>query len=324
MKKIYFLAATALTLTAVQAQTSKSFLKPNTTTIQKASLLHSKSSNIRFEQAPDFENAIISMVNLSNEIFAADDFKISTKTNVDKFIFYGFQDYDDFDENYRGLKLYLFEDNNGKPAGIPSNAAGAVAVIDINEESSAGTVERLEEGIFTITVDVTKALGSTLALDADKKYWVAFAPNVYLYDEYGADPYETFYWSTGAGQFEEPVLIDEGDLFGAGATTWSTISSLTGDPFEGLAFTITGETALGTGEVYSNVKPVMATQQGDLLHIFTKNDKLKSADIYATDGKKVASGTVDKLNIGQLPKGVYILNVTLASGKTESTKFIKR
>ncbi|HAV03258.1 MAG TPA: hypothetical protein DCW95_08815 [Chryseobacterium sp.] len=317
MKKIYLLAATALTLSFANAQESLSAVSNTVKTVNV-----SKPGAILYEQEQTGTNGIVSDIISSGEfVMAADDFTLTSAVTAKKFYFIGFQNDANLPDITQGASMYIYSDANGNPSGIPGTAAPTIAKVELMM-GEPGINIIADSSYFIFEVDLEAALGSGLSIEANKKYWVTFAPKIDLEDYIGASRWN---WSVGTLNGSKAKLVDPYNAFGAGATNWTNISALTNNPaFDGLAFAIHGDVGLGTQELYSTIKPVIATQQGDLLHIFTQNDKLKSADIYATDGKKVASGTVDKLNIGQLPKGVYILNVTLASGKTESTKFIKR
>ncbi len=253
-------------------------------------------------------------------IYLADDFEILETAKINKIKTVGFttkQPFTTLLNATTAVTMHIFKDANGAPATIPANAYKTITL----PKGATGLTLTANGQLYEMSIDLAAA-GIDLTLEGKTRYWFSVAPTTNLQEDIR---YAWFKATDNkfAGQVQ---LIDPDDLFEDNLTTWTPIDDILTNPWGdfGLAFTITGDTALGTSELYSSVKPVMATQQGDLLHIFTKNDKLKSADIYANDGKKVASGTADKLNIGQLPKGVYILNVTLSSGKTESTKFIKR
>ena len=253
---------------------------------------------------------------------AADDFVLSGDAGVKTFSFLGFQNAATISTLNRGLLLYIYADNAGKPAGIPGDANPYIAKIDLTEASTAFTITTPATGYFAYNIDVVEALGSALQLTANTKYWVAFAPKLNLTDYVSSQRWN---WSVGAVNSEFAKLVDPANAFGAGATNWTNISALTSDAlFNGLAFSIEGDNNLGTTESYSTVRDIMVTQAADELYIFTKNEKLKSAVIYSADGKIVLKGSSDKINIAGLAKGIYIVNVTTASGKTVSTKFLKK
>lgn len=327
MKNIYVLGA-MLAMTFSHAQSKKSFNKQNKNQTPKAFVSNLKASEVKFNQTPTFSNGIISQVDQDDyQIFSADDFKLTEKTKIDKFVFYGSQSYDDLPDYYLGLKMYIFNDNNGVPAGKPSDLATAVAVIDIDENNSSATVTGADTE-FTFEVNVSQALGHDLILEANKKYWVAFAPKVELGDDFGADQDETFYWSEGAaGQLSPAMLIDEDDLFEAGATSWSSISSLIGEAFSGLAFTITGDSALGTQEVYSNLKNVSIYPNPtvDVINLRSnKKNNITKAEIFDMNGKLVINSTKTAINVEALPKGVYVVKVYSGDEVIETTKIIKK
>ncbi|UQB67187.1 VPS10 domain-containing protein [Epilithonimonas zeae] len=59
-------------------------------------------------------------------------------------------------------------------------------------------------------------------------------------------------------------------------------------------------------------------------YITISNDKVKEAVIVDFAGKTVLKSTLKTLDLTNLPKGVYILNVTLENGKSISKKIIKK
>lgn len=326
MNKLYFLGA-ILALTFSNAQTKKSFSKKNKNENPKTFVSTLKASEVKFDQTPDFENTLLSMVDQNdNQVFAADDFQLSERTKISQFIFYGTQDYGDLPAYYLGSKMYIFNDNNGVPDGKPSDLSNAVAVIDIPQNTSLSTVNGTDEG-FVFKINVSAALGKELILDSNKRYWVAFAPKIELGDDYGADDNETFYWASGTGNYSEPVLIDEDDLFEGGVTNWTPISDLGAEDFNGLAFTITGETALGTTEVYSNLKNVSVYPNPAVNVINLKANKknnITKTEIFDMNGKLVISSTETSINVEKLPKAVYVVKVYSGNEVIETTKVIKK
>lgn len=330
MKKLYVLGA-ALAITFSNAQTSKSFFKANKKENHKPFVSKLKASEVKFDQMPDFDQGIVSTVNQNDaQIFGADDFQLATATKIDKFVFYGTQYYDDLPDYYLGVKMYIFNDNNGTPAGKPSDLSNAVAVINIDENNSAATISSTgNEYEFTFEVNVSQALGYDLTLEADKRYWVAFAPKVELFEEYGDDGDELYYWAMGTANYAEPMVIDEANLMGAGATSWTSITSLGDDDetFGGLAFTITGENVLGTTDVYSNLKNVSIYPNPAVNVINLKANKKNSitkTEIFDMNGKLVISSSETSINVEKLPKAVYIVKVYSGKEVIETSKIIKK
>lgn len=318
MNKLYVVAASLLSLTFINAQNLFS-ASSNQTILTNAN----KPAAALYEQAQNSGNGIVSdVLSNGNFIIAGDEFTLSGDVGVKKFSFVGFQLAATLNTINRGILMYIYADNAGKPSGIPGTASPYLAKIDLAQTSTAYTITTPAAGYFVYNVDVEEALGAPLALVANTKYWVVFAPKVNLT---GYSATERWNWSSGTANSDFAKLVDPANAFGAGATDWTNISDLTGDSiYNGLAFSVEGDNNLGTTESYSTIKDVIVTQAADQLHIFTKNQKINSAVIYSADGKIVFSGAGDIINIAALPKGMYIVNVTTVNGKTLSAKFIKR
>ena len=317
MKKIYFLAASFLAFSAVNAQESLT----STSSLGINNIHTMKSSAVLYDQPVSSTNGIVSDV-LSNGKFVVvgDDFTLSQAANAAKINISGFQSQGNLATLIKGVILYIYTDNGGKPSGIPGDANPYVAKIDVNAPSSAYTISSSTTS-YTFTVDLEAALGHSVALQANTKYWLVFAPKVNLTAYTNATRWN---WFTGTVVGTKAKLVDPQDAFGAGATDWTNISGLTGNAvFDGLAFSIESP-ALGVGEIYNSVKDITVAQDTDQLFIFAKNQKVQSSDIFSADGKKVISAKGDRINISTLPKGTYIINVATTEGKTLSTKFIKK
>lgn len=318
MKKLYFIATAVLSASMINAQ-SLSAVSTN----QNIETNLNKPAGVLYLQEQTTTSGIVSTVlNNGTFVMVADDFTLGETSDVKKVSFLGFQNAGTLATLVKGVVMYIYSDDNGKPSGIPGSASPYVAKIDLSTPSTAYTITTPATGYSLFTIDVVAALGSAVTLQADTAYWVAFAPKMNL-NAYTATT--RWNWTVGDVNFFNAKLIDPADAFGAGATTWTNISGLTADAtFDGLAFTIEGDAALKTTELYGTIRDLVVTQDADQLYIFTKNDKLKNVEIYATDGRKVLSGSSDKLSIAKLSKGIYIVNVTTNTGKTLSTKFMKK
>ena len=103
--------------------------------------------------------------------------------------------------------------------------------------------------------------------------------------------------------------------YGGAINGWMyTISSL--------AFSIIGETNLGTSEVYNN--GVFIYQNDDFLNIENKtNDKVLKTTIIDFTGKEILSSKEMKINIASLQKGVYFAKIEREGKRDIVYKFIK-
>lgn len=319
MKKIYFLAASLFVLSTVNAQEKLSAVSLNTTNVD---ILKSTKA-VLYEQEISGTSGIVSDV-LSNGNFVtvADDFTLTESADVSKINISGFQNQNSLSTLCTGIMLYIYTDNGGQPSGIPGDSNAYVAKVDVSAPSSVYTINNPSAGSFVFTVDLAAANGSPVALQANTKYWLVFSPKVNITAYTAATRWN---WYTGTVTDTEAKLVDPQNAFGAGATDWTDISLLTGDSsFDGLAFSIEGETTMGVGEVYNSVKDLTVAQNADQLFILAKAQKVQSSDVFSSDGKKVLTAKGDKINISALSKGVYFINVTTAEGKLLSTKFIKK
>ncbi len=319
MKKIYFLAATALAVSFFNAQ-SLTAVAPSTEQVT----ISKNSTAVLYQQDQTAGNGIVSdVLNTGKFVMCADDFKLNSNADVEKFSFLGFQQNKDLAALNKGVSLYIYANNNGVPAGIPGDGNPYLLKIDLPETSTAYTlVSPAQNSTYLYTVDVVAATGAPLKLMKDTTYWVTFAPKVNLSAYTNATRWN---WFVGTITGESAKLVDPSNAFNAGATNWTDISALTGDGvFDGLAFAIEGENSLGTNEVYSTIKEVMVAQEDQNLFVFAKNDKVRSVDVFSADGKKVLTGDASTLNISSLTKGMYIVKVSTVSGKVKSTKFLKK
>lgn len=319
MKKIYFLAASLLAFSTINAQEKLSAVSSSVITAETSK----NPSAILYEQAVAGTNGIVSDVLANgNFVMSADDFTLTEAADVSKINISGFQNQGNFTSLCTGVALYIYTDNAGKPSGIPGDSNAYVARVNVNAPSTVYSIANPSTGSYTFTVDLEAANGSPVALQADTKYWLVFAPKVNLTAYTGTTRWN---WYVGTVTDTEAKLVDPQNAFGAGATNWTDISALTGDPvFDGLAFSIEGQTTMGVGEVYNSVKDVTVAQNADQLFIFTKGQKIKSSDIFTADGKKVLTASGEKVSISTLAKGVYFISVNTIDGKTLSTKFIKK
>ena len=136
-----------------------------------------------------------------------------------------------------GAELYIYQDAGGNPDGNPT--AGNVFVNLTNIQLNAGLELLTDEASSNIfQINVTAANGGTPITLPAGSYWIAFAPFV----QGGSNGAGRWNWNgSSITPANQPVLIDPGNLFGAGATDWTNISSLIGQDLPSLAWTLTGE-----------------------------------------------------------------------------------
>jgi len=168
-------------------------------------------------------------------VYCADFFTLNEPIVLDNFTFDGNASNAPIASSLLGAELYIYQNAGANPDGNPT--VGNAFVNLTNIQLNAG-LELLTDGAGStiFEVNITAANGGTAIILPAGSYWVAFAPFVQ-----GT--------STGAGRWNwngssitpanQPVLIDPGDIFGAGATDWTNISGLIGQDFPSLAWTLT-------------------------------------------------------------------------------------
>lgn len=301
MKKYYFLGLIVSTL-GVKSQTTI-FNQPTTTT----------------------DGIVSDVLSNGNFVAAADDFTLPLTSKITKIKVQGFQNQSNLETTIgTGAVLYIYANNAGSPAGIPNNPAVApIASININKGAAGYNLVKNSSN-YTYEIDFTAALSTPVILQQNTVYWLVFAPKTSLTAYTAAT---RFNWFAGSVAGNAAKLVDPSDAFGAGATTWTDISTLTASAaLDGLAFSIEGETAvLGTSELYSSTTDLIISPNPttDYLQIKSKTD-ISNIEIFDITGRKVnAVLNNDKVDVRNLQAGSYIINIETKEGK-KTKKFIKK
>jgi hypothetical protein len=283
--------------------------------------------NGQFTQTPTGTNGIVSNVLSSGSfVLCADDFTVSQATTVSSISVTGFQNAGTLETGIStGLILYIYTDASGVPASNPTVTSYVpVAKIDISSTSPAYNLVKTDTSTYTFNINVASAIPTAVTLQPGVTYWLAFAPKTNL-TAYTATT--RFNWFTATTASGNPAkLIDPGNAFGANATNWTNVSTLTADPtFNSLAFSIVGTTTLGTTEEVfnSNKLRISPNPTTDVLNIKT-DSKINSVSVVDLTGRKVnVRLDGDKVDVRSLPAGTYLINVETKDG-ISTEKFIKK
>jgi len=257
-------------------------------------------------------------------VAAADDFTLTSQQTIKKIKIEGFQTQGSLETTVgTGAMLYIYANNAGSPAGVPNNPA-VTPIAAINIAKGAPGYGLVKTGTtYTYTIDFTAALPNPVVLQANTTYWLVFAAKTNLASFTGS---ARFNWFAGQPNGNVAMLIDPSDAFGAGATTWTSLSNLTGTTvLNGLAFSIEGDSVLGTKEIFSNIKEIAVSPNptSDYLFIKTKS-KINNIEIYDLSGRKInADNDGNRVDVRNLESGNYIIKITTKDG-VSSEKFIKK
>jgi len=192
--------------------------------------------NAIIDREADNTTGLISTKGNNNTgVYSADYFELTASVDIGDLRFYGFpSDHAQFLSNLTGFNVIIFEHSGATPDGDPETAgSGFIELTDI-----APADFDYVGGVFTINATQANG-GQTVTLPAGE-YWISAYPSVST----SLIGNGSWYWqgSLSASPTYEAVLIDPSDLFGAGATSWTPISSLIApDPFPSFAWTMTEE-----------------------------------------------------------------------------------
>jgi len=192
--------------------------------------------NAIIDREADNTTGLISTKGNNNTgVYSADYFELTASVDIGDLRFYGFpSDHAQFLSNLTGFNVIIFEHSGATPDGDPETAgSGFIELTDI-----APADFDYVGGVFTINATQANG-GQTVTLPAGE-YWISAYPSVSTPPTGNG----SWYWqgSLSASPTYEAVLIDPSDLFGAGATSWTPISSLIApDPFPSFAWTMTEE-----------------------------------------------------------------------------------
>lgn len=277
------------------------------------------------EQTEDGANTIVSCTNTNETatVLCADDFTIGALTRIDQITIRGTVN-NGLVSNITGWDLYIFNDNAGTPNEDPANTAGAPLII---QNANGAGITVVDDGVTAVdvTFDIATLNGGDLDLAAGT-YWVSAGPIMTITDitdNTGATG-ERYNWDSSSDlNGAEPHLIDVNDTFGGGFITFTPFSGL-GVSVGALAFLVEGE-VLGVDDNLLSQISVFPNPASDVLNVkIPAGVDIQSVQLYDVLGKVVGNTIVNnEINISNLSRGVYILNMTTSVG-TFTEKIVKR
>jgi len=286
------------------------------------SAMNFNAQTVIYSQANTTTNGIVanSLAN-GNFVATADDFTLTSANTITKINIQGFQNAGTLETVVAtGAMLYIYADDAGKPAGIPNNiAVTPIAQIDIAKDTPGYALIKSGTSNYTFSIDVTAALSTPVVLQPNTVYWLVFAAKTNL-TAYTATT--RFNWFAGTPTGNVSKLVDPANAFGANATTWTNISTLTGSAaLDGLAFSIEG-TSLGVNEeIYNSSKlTVYPNPVNDIVKISNDaNLAINAVTVTDLNGRTVKSvklngETSAQINVADLASGVYMLNISSDNG----------
>ncbi|WEK69510.1 MAG: T9SS type A sorting domain-containing protein [Candidatus Chryseobacterium colombiense] len=281
--------------------------------------LQIKAQSVIFSQPHigDYGSAFASYTTTNGDLIGpASSFILNQTSTITKINIFGHQSQLNLNSLSNGFILYIYNDNNGVPAGQPILQTGTpVAAINVTNSIQGYTLVNTSNTSYVYSIDIPALAGSVI-LQANTKYWLFFVAKLNINSIDISSPLKFNWWGGSDGT---PGFMRISNLTGApGYPTWTIY------PYNGCAFTIEGST-LGTDEIVfdsTNIK-VYPNPTSDYIHIDTK-DKIKQIALYDVSGKKI-SATLNNNNIDLrgLPTGSYFLSLETERG-TVVKKIIKK
>lgn len=281
-----------------------------------------------FDQPVTGTNGIVSNVlSNGNGVYSADDFTVAEQTQLTKVTLRGFQNDQNLSTIYQGMRLMIYTNGASNiPSGIPGGLGGTiVADLDVVGTQAGITLTQTAQTVV-FDIDLTTALPSPVIVDASTTYWLVFAPKVNLTAYTAA---ARFNWNTGTGASGtnyQAKLVDPANAFGAGATNWTTISTLTNNTaFNNLSFTLEGTTLGVTDFSRSTRIDAYPNPTSDVVSISVSNSDFSdfSYQLFDLNGRKIMESKQAEINLKHLDNGVYFVNVFADNTKIGTKKIVK-
>ncbi len=261
-------------------------------------------------------------------VYSSDDFNLSDSNQITVITAYGFNNNQNFEDDITGMDIYVYNNLSGfdVPESDPTQpGTGVIELVDVDPLGGAVTITADGSGGFTVAVDVTAANGGTPIVLPAGDYWVVAAPRMNNIDGFdGANRWNWYNAGVPDAGVNEAHLIDPGDVFGAGATTWTSFTDL-GLTFGSTAFTIEGEPALGVNDNLISQVSIFPNPASSKLNVsLPANLEINSAVLFDVLGKNTGIELSNNtMNIGSLARGVYILTLETSAGSI-SQKIVKQ
>ena len=279
-------------------------------------------SEVLLEQVAFGTSGIISDTGASGEIAAsADDIDLTyDATKITKISAFGFDNAMTISTQGTGVSFYIIADEDWYPEGSDPRDTNLYAF-----EMTIGDAgfDFIDNGDTSYQFDLDlNVLGEDVVLPAGK-YWISVVANTTIADITAANRWNWYQNLSANGV--EGHLTDPLDLFGAGATSWTSLSNLVDWSNFDLSMIVEGEeTTMGVSDVNAASVTVYPNPATNFVKATVKNGEVSAMTVMNMNGQVVASAKAASVNVSALPAGVYVVKVQDAKGNVTTSKVVKK
>ncbi|NGX83278.1 T9SS type A sorting domain-containing protein [Aequorivita sp. KMM 9714] len=257
--------------------------------------------------------------------YSGEDVVLDSDANISSITFPGYQFANNLENTYTGAVLYIYENNEGIPNGIPEKSGTPYYSLDLDKTNPLLAMTSGGDYLYEFSVETPD-----LFLEGGKTYWMVFAVKIDFAEK--LDHPEMWNWfNSTTFHFNDAMNIDPDDFFGSGLTYWLSIYDMTGGAFgddvRGLSFFLYGEEVIMGMEEnnFENQIKVFPNPTAHELNMTTpQNLAIDQINIYDVTGRLVQTeygqSTIDVSNLND---GYFLVEINFLDGVKITKKFIK-
>lgn len=224
-----------------------------------------------------------------------------------------------------GFNVFIYEDNNGAPAGhpaLPDSEVVGFASIPTSTFTilESGDGERTD---FRVNLEAANG-GSPVTLSAGT-YWLVAQPVV----NSTSNGLARWNWrpSINNPSGTEPLYIDPNDILGLGVINWESFITIGASPGVAMAWILTDQfIPLSTQDNVIEGLSISPNPTNGIVNFnLPGNVQLDNISVYDVSGRKVINNNnVNTVDLTNYSRGIYIAKLTTATGEVQSARIVRK
>ncbi|MCL8008870.1 T9SS type A sorting domain-containing protein [Gelidibacter japonicus] len=266
------------------------------------------------DRPSDVNTAVISVESDDGTgVYVADSFTTTEDLGLNSITLHGFYSNGSGVNFTTAFNIIIYANNEGTPGTNFQPQIAGTGVIELKGITSDNYVITTEGTKTLITVDLASANSGESPTLVAGTYWMVCYPSI------TGSPTDEGRWNWHLSSTVAPLetlLIDPQNLFGAGATNWSSVGNLIGDTANSFAWTLKGSPALSVNENKLAQLSIFPNPAQDVIRIkMPSHIETTQVSLYNVLGKQINAIMVNnQINVSHLSKGLYILNLETTAG----------